>query len=367
MKAEFIQPRFEGERFAEHTLPIDVAADLRAYEELVVELAKRLYLRENPGRQRVPKGFDSDFQLHIEKVDEGSSRPLLSIVAAGTLLLPGTNGDYFERSRDLINECIAAPEGQLPEAFPSELLKYFNRFGRSLRSDEKVEFRTGDGAVATLTPDRRKHLVLAADREYEREVELNGTIEEADWQKSTFRLRQTDGSKVTVPMPDSFRDKVREIGGHRRHLVSVYAVGAFDEWDVLRKVVSTEIIDVQPNYELNARFDALREIEDSWLDGQGKAPNPARLEEVAARMIRQYPEHSALPAMVATPEGGLLLEWDNEMDPSLEFLPEEPRAVFHAFDRSGEDIEKTFDLTNDSGWGRLFRTVSYFAQEEEVS
>jgi S-methylmethionine-dependent homocysteine/selenocysteine methylase len=72
MKTEFIQPRFDGARFAEHTLPLEVAKDLAAYETLVVELAKHLYLQDHPGRQRVPKGFDADFHLHLEKVDDGT-------------------------------------------------------------------------------------------------------------------------------------------------------------------------------------------------------------------------------------------------------------------------------------------------------
>ena len=73
MKTDFIQPRFDGARFAEHTLPVDVARDLAAYETLIVELAKHIYLREHTERERVPRGFASDFHLHIEKIDPGSA------------------------------------------------------------------------------------------------------------------------------------------------------------------------------------------------------------------------------------------------------------------------------------------------------
>ncbi|UUE99042.1 hypothetical protein NDY24_04165 [Xanthomonas hortorum pv. pelargonii] len=66
MKIDFSQPKFTGARFDEHTLPVDVARDLAAYERLIVELAKHLYLQEHPGRQRVPKGFEAGFRLDIE-------------------------------------------------------------------------------------------------------------------------------------------------------------------------------------------------------------------------------------------------------------------------------------------------------------
>ena len=362
MKSAFIQPRFIGPRFEEHTLPLDVASDLRAYEELIVELAKRLYLNDHPTRQRVPKRFDADFHLHLEQVEPGSSRPLLSIVAAGTLLLPGSNGDYFQQSKELVNECIAAEQGQLPEAFPRDLLKYFNRFGRSLRSDEKVEFSRSNG-TATLTPERRKHLVLAVDKEYEREIDINGFVEEADWQKSSFRLRHLDGSKSTIPMSESFHDQIRKIGGNQRHLVSVSGIGAFDEWDRLRKVLTSDFIEIQTNYELNRRFEELKELKDGWFDGAGLAPNPDLLDEIAEKMISDYPKRLMLPAIVATPEGNLLLEWENEMDPSVDLILTERSASLHAFGPDGSDIEKVFPLTNKQEWDSFFNCLDTFASE----
>jgi hypothetical protein len=125
MKSEFLQPKFDGARFREHTLPLEVARDLTAYETLVVELAKQLYIQDHPDRQRVPKGFAADFHLHLERVDDGSAKPLLSVVVAGGLAF-GAGATYFERARDLITACVAAPDGQLPTAFPRALLGHFN-------------------------------------------------------------------------------------------------------------------------------------------------------------------------------------------------------------------------------------------------
>src|SRR5690606_30752431 len=128
------------------------------------ELAKRLYLADNPERQRVPKGFGSDFHLHLERVDEGSAMPLLSVVTASALSLSGAvcpetgRNDYFERARDLVTECVGAPLDQLPKEFPRELLASFNHLGRSLREDETMEFPGKDEVTAKLTPDRRKKL-----------------------------------------------------------------------------------------------------------------------------------------------------------------------------------------------------------------
>jgi hypothetical protein len=354
MKSEFLQPRFEGPRFSEHTLPLEVARDLAAYETLVVELAKHLYIQEHPERQRVPKGFAADFHLHLERVDDGSARPLLSIVTAGALALGAGANIYFERARELISACVAAPEGQLPPEFPRELLVHFNQVGRSLRADESVELPRPGGAIAVLTPDRRKHLVLAAEKVYEREIELSGTIGEADWEKSTFRLRLADESHAVVPMPESFHAQARKFGGRERYQVTVKGIATYDSWDKLQKVISVDSLEIQPDYQLAARFDALLALADGWLDGRGIAPDKTKLAAIAEKMVGQYPDQLPLPAIAPTPEGNLLLEWDAPGDPSVDLHLDSMRAAFHAFQPGDAETEHEIPLTTAASWGEFF-------------
>jgi hypothetical protein len=59
---------------------------------------------------------------------------------------------------------------------------------------------------AVLTPDRRKRLVLAAGKVYEREIEANS-------EKSSFQLRLADGTLAVVPMQKSFHPHARSHGG----------------------------------------------------------------------------------------------------------------------------------------------------------
>lgn len=353
MKTEFIHPRFVGSRFDEHTIPLDVARDLAVYEDLVVELAKRLFLQEHPERQRVPKGFGSDFQLHLEQVDEGSARPLISLVIAGTLMPVTAHQPYFEKARDLVNQCIAAPENQLPEEFPKDLLAYFNRFGRSLRDGESLEMDDAE-TPAVLTPAKRKALVLAADLVYERDLELSGTIEEADFKAMTFRMRLGDGGKATIPIPEHFADQARALNGRKRHLVTMKGVGTYDAWDKLQKVVEVESLSVQKNYEIANKLEEISELEDGWFEGGGSAPDSSRLDRVSSFLIDLYPEKLALPAIVPTPEGNLLLEWNTPGNPSLDIRLETMVGEYHSFDTEGRDVEDDFQLDTEDGWKSLF-------------
>ena len=356
MKSDFVQPRFEGARFAEHTLPLDVAKDLAAYETLLVELAKHLYLKEHSERQRVPKGFAADFHLHLERVDDGCARPMLALVTAGALALGGGSNSYFERARELITQCIAAPDGQLPDDFPRELLAHFNQVGRSLNADERMELPGANGQPAVLTPERRKKLVLAADTVYERPVELVGTMIETHWEKSSFQLRQKIGQPtvVVVPMSESFHAQARTYGGKQRHQITVKGIGAYDSWEILQKVVSVESLEVQPDYQLANRFDELRALKDGWHDGQGVAPNKARLDHVAAKLVGHYPERLPLPAIVPTPEGNLLFEWNAPGDPSVDLELTSLKAAFDAFHPGTGDIQREFHLTEAEEWPKFF-------------
>lgn len=357
MKTEFLQPQFEGSRFNEHTLPVEMARDLVAYETLIVELAKHLFLKDHPEKQRVPKGFAADFQLHIERVDEGSTRPLLTLIS--TSLLQFAPGNYFEKANDLITECISAPDDKLPKDFPRDLLSYFNQLGRSLREDERINFPDSKGHMATLTQERRKRLVLAVNKEYEKEIEITGTIEEVDWEKSTFRLRCTDGNRVTIPMPESFHATAREYGGRHRHAVVVKCIGTFDSWDRLQKVISVDTLEIQPDFQLVTRFDELRFLEDGWYDGSGIAPDKTQLEQIATKMVGIYPENLQLPAIIPTPEGNLLFEWSGTPGiPTVDIKLSDLTASFHSFDEKMGDIERDFDLANDDGWSLLFNFLT---------
>lgn len=353
MKTGFSQPRFTGQRFDEHTLPVEVARDLAAYEALVIALAKHLYKLDNPKRERAPKGFAANFRLDIEDIGEGSTRPLLAVVMSGVLALSNSEASHFERARDLIAECIAAPEGRLPEQFPKELLSHFNQFGRSLRNGEALELPLPTTGHAVLTPERRKKLVLAANEEYEREVELQGYIGEVDWEKSTFRLRLADGSQTVVPLLAGFRDEAREYGGRARHWVIVKGVGTFDAWDRLKRILSAESLEVVKNFEIANRLDELAKLAPGWFDGAGLAPDKERLAQFAEQLTSGYPDGLAIPSIFPTQDGNLLLEWDALGDPSLDVRLNDYSASYHAFDDDGSDIERDFSWDGEPGWGEL--------------
>jgi len=204
---------------------------------------------------------------------------------------------------------------------------------------------------AVLNPEKRRKLVLAASAFYERDVELSGSIVEVDWEKSTFRLRLTDGNQaVVIPMPANFSKKAGQSGGQSRDLVFVKGVASYDSWDRLHKVVTVESLEVIKNYPLATQFDDLAQLEAGWHNGSGKAPEHGKLKIIAQKLIDFYPEQLLLPTIVPTQDGNLLLEWDAEGDPSVDINLETMRASFHAFGSQDADREDDFDLGEDAGF-----------------
>jgi len=309
----FVQPKFTGRRFDNHALPVDVAADLKAYQALLVALAKHLFLLDNPDRKKMPRGF-GDVHLAIQGMDDGSTRPALVLVTVASVTagsMPFEDCvDYFSQSHDLIVKRIAAPDSPLPKEFPKKLLSHFNQFGRSLRENEAVELQTLDRAqTAVLNHEMRKKLVLTLDESYERETEISGYIWEADFEKYTFKLRIDNDTYAIVPMSEEDYDQVRQSIGHKRDRAFVKCIAVYDSHDHLKKVIEVESFDVIKNYYIAKRFDTLGQLDGGWCDGRGIVPDVANLKALARMLAESYPEHLCLPTITPTLDGNLLMEW----------------------------------------------------------
>ena len=87
--------------------------------------------------------------------------------------------------------------------------------------------------------------------------------------------------------------------------------------------------------------------EDGWHDDQGLAPQKETLNVIANQIIRHFPEKLPLPAIVPTPEGNLLFEfeWSVPGDPSLDVRVSDLRAELYAFWDGADDIEREFALS----------------------
>ena len=336
----FLAPVLRGRRFDGHTVPVEVLADLAAYKELVVEVARCLYLGKNPGRTRVPKGFEDAFRLTLKQVDPGSAIPILELapdeVGPAQHTLDGVsdaggNRPWFFAARDVIAECVkAVSDGQQPpERFPRALLTSFNRFGRNLLADESIELAPDKQTVGVrYNPMVRRKLVLMESKTYEKPLTLVGNVTKVDTDNATLILRTSTGT-ITATYPVLMEGIIIEALRHHADDVRLSGMGLYDSSERLLRVTDiTHVVQLDDavsdaSAEILARLEAMGDLEGGWLDGEGVAPDRPTI-TLASAVLAEIVDREGLsaPAVFPTPEGGIQAEWQGTpWSVEVRFLP----------------------------------------------
>ena len=356
-----MSPKLVGDRFANHTVPLELFKDFAALQEMLVEVAKWEFIRANPGRERTPRNFTSELDLHLEAIEDGSA--ILKIALVFGSLFPSSQITYFEQAREDIVATIAAVQtGQQP-TLPAKYLSYFDRFGRGLRTGEAISFPHGS-TTTELTPDVRNSLMrLAEVKEWSEEVALRVRIPEADKARKSFEMELPDGTKLSAPLAVTYRDVVLQAfdkfeTGSDEH---VFFQGAIrkDRDGHLKGIESIEHISQLDPLDVTVRLDALSKLEDGWLDGQGAAFDKAELNRISKLFETHFTSDLPLPFIYPAVSGELQSEWNiDNWSISLEIKPSNLLAEFQALELSTEECQEfSFNLDDPGGWARLNSTL----------
>lgn len=379
MKRElWFKPRLIGKRFQNHAIPLDVLKDLTHLESFLIEVAKWKYLQENPERKRVPHGFMDGVSLKMTAIEDGSAMPCLEFEYEqdNDLQRPLPVPDmpksgkiiYFEQARDAIINAIDAPsKDKDPTTFlPKNLLCYFDPIGRSLRDDESMEFDPENPArPARLDKTTRRKLVLVSSKanEFTEEVTLRGSIPEADQEKMTFELQVIGGPRVKAIIEPQYLQTVLEaFNGYKENVkVLLKGVARFNRYERIDRIESVEQITILEPNDVGARLEELRQLKKGWLDGKGKAMDPKDLDWLEQKFNALYPEGLPTPYIYPTPEGGVSLEWEIEVnDITLEIFFPDRKGQWHCLNlESGEENEEIFDLSIPKGWKALAERIAH--------
>ncbi|MDD2724198.1 MAG: hypothetical protein PHH59_09295 [Methylovulum sp.] len=367
MNNEFLKPRLVGGRFDEHSLPLELLKDFSALEEMIVEVAKWKFRESHPERERISRGFGKGLELHLAGVEEGSAIPVIMLVFP--MLFPSAEASYFEQARDAIIETIACAEQGKPLPLPSELLGYFDRFGRGLRGNEFIEFSGKNNQPARLTLETRKRLILASKaEEWTEEMPLKGRIFEVDQVRMSFELELKDGTKLKAPLTNQHLDIVLEAStGFRKGMrVAVQGVVKKDRQDHFRSIESVEHISPLDPLDVESRLEELAELQDGWLDGKGIAPNGDGLLWLAKEFDVNFSPLLPLPYLYPTAEGGVQAEWSiGNWEASLEVNLDNKRAEWQALNFATHECrECSWDFSGSDAWQALNNALEAVSSEE---
>ena len=394
MSAElFLRLRLTGDRFEGHAIPLEFLKDLTVLGKMIVEVAKAEFLKEHRGYQRVPRGFTKGIELKLTGIEEGSAVAVISLDVVPSLQF--WNLTYFERAREALVDMIgAAEQNRSITEYPSEkALRYFDRFVRSLRDDEAIEFTTPTrDTSAKLTKKSRQRLVPAAVgdggptgetmisdmkseaipdalsiKELTEETTVRGTVPEADQDNMTFKIQLSNGQKVPAPIPPQQLGTILEAfsgykGGMR---VLLHGVGRFDQVMHLLGFDSTK--DVRPDsLDITARLEELRALKDGWLEGDGQTLSREGLDWLLRTFERHYPENLPPPYLYPTEEGGVQAEWSlGPKEVSLEIELRSHSGGWHVLDMETNEVsERTLNINNANDWKWLVEQIRQMNKEE---
>jgi hypothetical protein len=369
----FLKPKFEGHRFDDHTLPVSMLEDFSAFEELVFELAKKIYLEKNPSRKRVPKGFTDNVYLKLSSIEEGSTIPNILIAALTSITtptIPVQNTDYFnyfEQARDKVFELVENVNSGKSIEFDAKYLNYFNRIGKNLEEGETIDFLNEPSSERNIkfNKNTRRKILLSRNEnlEYSEKIKENILIPSIDKKNQIFKI-EINGNIIECPINKDFLDTILTAFQEyeNKTLVSLKATGVFNENNKLIHVEDIEAMDILDPFDISVRLTELSNLEDKWYDGiDGKALDKERLELFKSYFENYFNNGLALPAIFPTINGNIVLEWKkNESEIALEVNLSDFKSNFFYFDMQNDDndLELILKLDSEENWPELNRLIS---------
>lgn len=318
----FIAPRLIGSRFEDHSLPVNILEDFTAFEDLLVEVAKTIYLNDNVNRKRVPKGFSDGVYLKLVDIEEGSSIAKFAIASAISMAshLPLENLNnftYFEKAKNKIVSIIeSANRGEIPQEQDYKILSYFNRIGKNLLDGESIDFgydyASKSSSTAILNKSIRKKLLLASQQktEYSDITKLFALIPQIDQKNNTFQI-ETEFGNIKCPLTDSIKDTVFTAFNEYKNsiYVSLKGTALFNSNDRIQAITDIESLDVLDSLDVSLRINNLSKLEDNWYEGRGKALSKEHLTNFDNLFNSYFDNKLPLPAIFPKVDGNIQLEW----------------------------------------------------------
>lgn len=310
----FLRVTFRGGRFDQHTVPVDVLAELATLQQAILALATKEFKRRNPTRRRRPAGFTRSARLYLSATEHNCLTAVVTRDAAP--LLPNIDPvlvDVFAVARQQLFDVIE--RGPRPDD-DQAMLKVVKRLGERLDAEESIELRvTTSDPPARVDLGSRERVARALQEPVEQVTELEGEVDRIDDSREQFALKLRNGRVVTVALDRAARGEVAEAFS-QRPAVRLRVRGRV-QWSEPPRVLDSAEIEVFDHErkgdvdKLWARIAFLGELPEGWHGGEGVAPSPdalTRARDVLARLLVEYPAIPR-PKTFPTPEGGVQAEW----------------------------------------------------------
>ncbi len=323
-KQIFLEQILKGGRFDGPTpfLAYPILPDLTAYLDIVVAVAKELYLKNNPNKVRIPKKFESRFNVGVAEIKSGSTVPVFERSYDQESWI----NDEFDQARDLINEQLLFLQNEVKQNsvgindFPEKVIPLFGRFGQHLKQDETITLKIpGKNNAPIYSRDIRSQVLSINKKSYQDICYLSGAISGFEVESGVFNLVVGDGERIIGPLSDTFDTVLRDLASkYKKEEISVTLIGLakYQPDGSIAQIERLQHIAIfrngEPNYfpNPNKRIDEFTKYQNGWLDGEGLAFDSQDLCDTK-EWIEKLLKIADIPApfVYPSPENSVIAEW----------------------------------------------------------
>ena len=246
---------FVGGRFEKNKgwLDFDMLHELLTYKKVIVETAKEAWRRNNPGRERLPRGFEENVRLAFHEIREGSSVvPVERVIEVEDGMPDLYQPDEVDEAARIINSTIRSAEKDepFPDTLPASIIPMFAEWGNSLGADEAIELSSdGRDHLARFNHGTRERILSRMPEVHEDRIDLIGEVRAAG-------LRTTEGGSFTIQLEDgatvegafnadqetSITDALHK---HRSIRVRLVGMAEFERGGRIRKITRVDQVEAR--------------------------------------------------------------------------------------------------------------------------
>jgi hypothetical protein len=218
---------FDGPKYEDHGLEIDDLSELQQYKHILVDTARDVWMRKNPDRERIPKGWQQAITIKMYGIEPGSAAVTLKReIESEDAQMQIHTPDEFDEAAEILQDSIAAAadDKPLPETLPKNVIPLFEHFGDALGQTNRLRIRTsGREHEVVYTQQVQKRLAQWLEKTYLDHVDVTGEVRATDLDGGRFTLRLEDGGKVigtfTPEQETLVTDALKDHQTQRLHVV----------------------------------------------------------------------------------------------------------------------------------------------------
>lgn len=306
--------KFSGGRYEEPGYPLETLGELATYQKLLVEIARSIWLQQNPKKQRVPSSVVKDLKLRLMVVKEGSVIPMTRPVRADAI-------DLIDASREQIRTIFEfiVEQKHLPADLPGNSRDLLRSLGRTLKPSETLHVKARRKKSVQYTSAIRDEMTAnEIAGEIPRDGWLAGRIVSIAPDKHSFEVRLAD--RRVVPAKFGSEEFWSELSpfvattsaANIVRFQSDYAETLTGEVVRINDVTAVEEF-IRTGEPWSDRLEQLLALRAGWLDGGGSSVQMEALQYADRVLTLLSARTSELePRLFPTPDGGVQIEVDSE-------------------------------------------------------